>query len=55
MGFVLWVPNVRVAEKLSLNRNLNPRHLEYYASALTTELLRPDTLTVSHTPVNPVT
>lgn len=55
MGFVLWAPNVRGGDKSSLNRDLNPGPMAYYASALTTELLRPDTLTDGHTPVNPVT
>lgn len=49
MGFVLWAPNVKGGEKSSLNCDLNPGPLAYYASALTTELLRPDSLTDSHT------
>lgn len=40
-------------EKSSLNRDSNPGPLTYRASALVTELLRPDILTDS--PVNPVT
>lgn len=40
-------------EKSSLKWDSNPGPLVYSASALTTELLRPDTLT--DTPVNPAT
>ena len=40
--------------KSSLNRDSNPGHLAYRASALPTELLRPDILTDSHTPGYPV-
>lgn len=42
-------------EKSSLNQDSNPGPLAYPAKALSTELLRPDILTDSHTPVNPVT
>ena len=41
--------------KSSLNRDSNPGPLAYRASALPTELLRPDILTDSHTPGYPVT
>nr|XP_034322691.1 uncharacterized protein LOC105323939 [Crassostrea gigas] len=40
-------------EKSSLNQDSNPGPLAYCAKALSTELLRPDILTDSHTPVNP--
>lgn len=42
-------------EKSSLNRDSNPWPMAYCARALTTELLRPATLTDSHTSANPVT
>ena len=48
-------PSYLTAEKSSLNRDSNPGPLAYRASALPTELLRPDILTDSHTPGYPVT
>ena len=42
-------------EKSNLSRDSNPGPLAYRASALPTELLRPDILTDSHTPGYPVT
>ena len=48
-GAPRWVPNVTGGEKSSLNRDSNPGPLAYCASALPTELLRPDILTDSHT------
>lgn len=53
--FEYLVPNVSSGEKSCLKRNSNPRHLAYCASAQTSELLRPDILTNSLTPVNLVT
>ena len=47
--------HVTGGEKSSLNRDSNPGPLAYRASALPTELLRPDILTDSHTPGYPVT
>lgn len=47
--------NVTGGGKSSLNRELNPGPLAYNANALTTEVLRPDMLINSHTPVNTVT
>lgn len=38
-------------ERSSLNKDLNPGPLVYHASALTTELLRPDIMTDSNTPI----
>lgn len=40
--------------KFLLNRDSNPGPLAYRANALTTELLRPDILIDSHSPVNRV-
>lgn len=54
MWFVRWAPNVTGSEKSSPNRDSNSGFLAYRDSALTTELLKPDILTYSHTPVNPV-
>ena len=42
-------------EKSSLNRDSNSGPMAYRASALPTELSRPDILTDSHTPGYPVT
>ena len=44
--------NFTDGEKSSLNHDSNPGPLAYRASALLTELLRPDILTDSHTPGN---
>lgn len=55
MGYVRWAPNVTCGKKSSLNRDTNPWPMAYCARALTTELLRPATLTDSHTPAHPVT
>lgn len=55
MGYVRWAPNVTCGKKSSLNRDTNPWPMAYCARALTTELLRPATLTDSHTSANPVT
>ena len=54
-GYLRWAPNVTGGEKSSLNRDSNPGPLAYRASALPTELLRPDILTDSHTPGYSVT
>ena len=53
-GYLQWVPNVTGGEKSCLNRDSNPGPLMYHASALPTELLRPDILTYSHTPGYPM-
>ena len=42
-------------EKSSLKQDLNPGPVAYHASTLTTELLRLDILTDSHTPGYPMT
>lgn len=47
--------NVKVGEKSSLNGDSNQRPSVDCARALTTELLRPDKLTASHTSVIPMT
>lgn len=47
--------NVTVGEKSSLNGDSNQMPQADCARVLTTELLRPDKLTASHTPVIPMT
>lgn len=51
----IQVLNVTHGKKSSLNWDSNSGLLAYCNSALTTELLRPDILTDSDTPVTPVT
>lgn len=55
VGLKHWAPNMTDGEKSSLNLASNPGPLAYRVSTLTTELLRPDILTDSHIPVNPMT
>lgn len=55
VGLKHWAPNMTGGEKSSLNLASNPGPLAYRVSTLTTELLRPDILNESNTPVNGVT
>ena len=54
-GDLRWVPNVTGGERSSLNRDSYPEPLAYRASALPTELLRPEIYADFHTPGYPLT